>query len=133
MSDDLPAEVRRLNWGWFGEPWPSGVCYDDDGRLREEMRKPFPTGEICLYCDVCFDEAAGDAGQAMPVYTIEGGAEVRHGHRECMLRTAVGSLAHLEGRCRCSGAPDPDSDDLGMTRRQEALAVWAWCQDHPVS
>ena len=32
--DDIPIEVRRESQGWFGEPWPSGVCYGD-GRLIE--------------------------------------------------------------------------------------------------
>ena len=46
--DDIPIEVRRENWGWFGEPWWSFICYDEDGRLIAEMEKPFPLGENCL-------------------------------------------------------------------------------------
>ena len=30
--DALPLKVRRENWGWFGEPWWSYVCYGEDGR-----------------------------------------------------------------------------------------------------
>jgi hypothetical protein len=119
--DDLPIEIRRANWGWFGEPWPSGICYDEDGRLIEEMRKPFPAGESCLYCVEPFDEGAGDSGQAMP-YSRADGMAVIHVHKECMMREVTGSVACLEGHHR--------HDESGQTRRQEALAVWAWVQEH---
>jgi hypothetical protein len=119
--DELPVEVRRDCWGWFGEPWPSFICYDEAGRLIAEMRKPFPAGEGCLYCGEPFDEAAGDSGQAMPFMKAGGTGEVRHVHKECMLREATGSVACLEGHHR---------HDTGQTRRQEALAAWAWVQEH---
>ena len=118
--DGLPIEVRRENWGWFGNPWPSGICYDDDGRLIAEMRKPFPIGEKCLYCGESFSEEAGDSGQAMPLMKV-GGAEICHVHKECMLREVTGSVACLEGHHR---------HDTGQSRRQEALAAWAWVQEH---
>ena len=120
--DDLPIEVRRANWGWFGaEPWPSGVCFDDDGRLRAEMRKPFPSGESCFYCGEEFDEEAGDSGQALPFSPERGVARIVHVHKECMLREVTGPLAHYEGRCRCYGG---SGETPGMTVRQEALEVW---------
>lgn len=120
--DDLPIEVRRANWGWFGKAWPSGVCYDEDGRLIAGMRKPFPAGEKCLLCDEAFDEVAGDSGQAFPCHTTEG-SSIRHAHKECSLRNVTGSVACLEGHHR---------HETGQTRRQEALAVWAWVQEHGV-
>jgi hypothetical protein len=120
--DDIPIEIRRANWGWFGEPWPSGVCYDDDGRLIEEMRKPFPAGETCLYCTELF--ADGDSGQAMPCGRADGASEIRHVHKECMLREVLGSMAHLEHRCRCYGGTDHDRSHA------DALAVWEWVQRH---
>jgi len=121
LHDELTTEVRRINWGWFGEPWPSGICYGDDGRLLEEMRKPFPAGENCLYCDEPFDEAAGDSGQARPLTGPSGRSEIRHVHKECGLREVTGSVACLEGHHR---------HDTGQSRRQEALAAWAWVQEH---
>jgi hypothetical protein len=116
--DDLPAEVRRANWGWFGDPWWSFVCYDEDGRLIEEMRKPFPAGEHCLLCDAEFAE--GDSGQAMPAVTTAAGTTIRHVHKECQLMNVTGGLAHLEGRCSCHGGGGTPA----MTLRQEALEVW---------
>lgn len=119
--DDLPIEVRRANWGWFGDPWPSFICFDEAGRLIEEMRKPFPAGESCLLCGEEFDEAAGDSGQAMPAITADGGAQIRHVHKECGFMNVIGSLAHFEGRCSCRGG---DGGGTGLTARQEALEVW---------
>jgi len=119
--DTLPVEVRRANWGWFGDPWPSGVCYDDDGRLLEEMRKPFPAGEKCLYCKELFDEDAGDSGQAMPFVPDGGSVTITHVHKECMMRQATGSVACLEGHHR---------HETGLSYRQEALAAWSWVREH---
>jgi hypothetical protein len=125
--DTIPAEARRASWGWFGEPWWSHTCYDEDGHLIGEMRKLFPAGEDCLYCAEPFDEAAGDSGQAQPCLTTEC-TLIRHVHKECLMRQGVGGLAHLEGTCSCQGGTDYAAP--GMTNRQEALAVWAWVQEH---
>jgi hypothetical protein len=118
--DDLPIEVRREQWGWFGEPWWSYVCYDEAGGLIEEMRKEFPAGESCLLCEEPFDQAAGDSGQATVAVTTEG-ARIAHVHKECQFRNVVGGLAHHEGRCSCHGGT---TETPGMTLRQEALEVW---------
>ena len=111
-----PIEVRRAAYGWFGDPWPSGICFDDDGRLLEEMRKPFPVGESCLLCGERFSEEAGDSGKAMP-----SDAGIVHAHKECLFMNVVGPLAHHDGRCRCHGG---STETPGMTYRQEALEVW---------
>lgn len=115
--DDIPIETRRLNWGWFGDPWPSGICYDDDDRLREEMRKEPPVGEDCVLCGEPIEP--GQSGQAMPHLTATGPV-VRHVHRECMLREVLGPPEHLDGRCVCR---DPDRPERSY--REEALELWA--------
>ncbi len=119
--DRIPIETRRENFGWFGEPWWSYVCFDESGRLIEEMRKPFPTGESCLYCREQFDEAAGDSGTATVAVTTEG-TTIRHVHKECQFRQVAGGLAHQEHRCHCYGGDGNGTQ--GMTLRQEALEVW---------
>jgi hypothetical protein len=75
-------------FGWFGEPWPSVICYNDNGQLDEEMRKPFPIGESCLYCKHIFDEEAGDSGKAIP--DVNG--NISHAHKECLLYEILGSM-----------------------------------------
>jgi hypothetical protein len=119
--DNIPVEVRRERWGWFGEPWPSGTCLNDDGTLRADMRKPFPSGESCLYCGEPFSEEAGDSGQAMP-FGSAGGLRIVHVHKECQFRQVAGGLAHHEGRCHCHGGDGEGTP--GMTLREEALEVW---------
>jgi hypothetical protein len=128
--DDLSIERRRECWGWFGQPWPSGICYDDDDRLLEEMRKPFPAGEVCLHCEEPFDEARGDRGQAMPFVGEGGRMSIIHVHIECSMRQVVGPLAHLEKRCRCYGGTDHASP--GMTEREEAIEVWNRWTKRPI-
>lgn len=125
MSDyyeNIPLEVRRHNWGWFGAPWPSGICEKDDepGVYDYDMQKPTPVGERCIGCDEEFVE--GDQGTAIPSMEEDGVARVRHQHRECGLRAVMGPLAHLEKRCRCFGGPGNDTP--GLTAREEAVAVW---------
>ena len=120
-GDDLA--IRKELHGWFGEPWDSSVCYDD-GHLLTELRIDVPLGQECLGCGERF--AATDSGTAIPVVTASG-AEMHYEHRECALRQEVGSLAHLEGRCACRGGT---AGDEGRSRREEALRVWAWVQEH---
>lgn len=117
--DEMPPEVRREMWGWFGPPWWSYVCYDENGLLIEEMRKPFPHGEACLLCGVPFEP--GDSGQASPVVRERGPAEIRHVHTECQYMSVTGSLAHHQRRCSCYGG---DGGTPGLSYRAEAVAVW---------
>lgn len=117
--DDLPVEVRRENWGWWGEPWPSGVCYDDDGTLLENMRKLVPEGEKCFYCDEPIDST--HSGTSMPFHGTEG-SRIVNVHKECMLRNVLGSPEHLTGHT---------GKHAGMTAREEALWVWNWVAKHP--
>jgi len=120
--EDIPVEIRRESFGWFGVPWWSFVCFDEAGKLIEEMRKPFPAGESCLYCGEPFSEEAGDSGQAMPCIKGDGTMEIRHAHKECGFRSVAGGLAHHEGRCHCHGGEGNGTP--GMTLREEALEVW---------
>lgn len=116
------AASYREAFGWFGEPWDSGVCYDDDGTLRSDVHKTFPAGESCFYCGEPFSEEAGDSGKAMPCTTADGTARIVHVHKECMLREVIGPLAHHEGRCHCHGGEGNGTP--GMTLREEAIEVW---------
>jgi hypothetical protein len=105
--DDLPVEVRRASQGWWGEPWPSGICYDDDGRLIGEMQKPVPVGAECMGCGETIRE--GDRGKTCGGWPGgDGIMRPAEWHRECLMMTTVGSPASV----------------AGMTRREEALAAW---------
>jgi hypothetical protein len=133
--DDMPVEVRRMNWGWWGEPWPSGVCLKQDENGADilpyewdwDMNVPVPLGEKCFDCGDEIKE--GDQGQRMP-YGGSDGLRIVNSHKECLLRNVMGPLAHLEKRCRCYGGTDHDTP--GLTKRQEAQAVWNWIKEHGI-
>jgi hypothetical protein len=41
-------------------------------------------------------------------------------HRECGIRTVMGSMAHLEKRCSCYVPGSIEGDDPGLTKREAA-------------
>jgi hypothetical protein len=45
-----------------------------------------------------------------------------------LFRAVAGSVAHLERRCGCFVAGSTEGDPPGMTKRQAALAAWAYWQ-----
>lgn len=118
--DNASPEVARANYGWFGEPWPSSICYLDNGELNTAMRLPVPAGETCLHCEETIDVV--HSGKAMPCLAPDDGVIIRYVHKECLVVMMAGSLAHHDRRCRCFGGTDVGTE--GMTARQEALAVW---------
>lgn len=134
--DNMPVEVRRYNWGWFGDPWPSGICYKTDPETGADlfpyewdwdMQREFPTGKFCFWCHEHFQE--GDSGSSMPSMAADGSTEIIFQHKECSLRQVLGSYKHLTGNCPGDGSCHSEPDD-GMTLREDALAVWEWSHTH---
>lgn len=50
-------------------------------------------------------------------------------HLECHLRIGMGDVAHLEGRCICSGGQPRDTDHYD-TYRESAKATLQWLLDN---
>ena len=44
-------------------------------------------------------------------------------HRECAIRQACGSVAHLEKRCGCYVEDSEEGDPPGMSKREAAFAA----------
>lgn len=110
--------MSDLHETFFGEAWPSAIC----GLLEPG---PTPVGEECMFCDEAIVD--GDRGSWMQAVSMtdQGPAPCWHpAHRECQLRSVVGGLAHLAGRCSCQGGPGPTPEEKAMSEREEALAVW---------
>ena len=122
---DLTNFTHKEAFGWFGDAWPSYVCYDDTGRELTEMNIPVPVGDSCFWCNEMFVQ--DDQGKAMPYHNGEA-TRIVYVHKECMLREVMGPLAHLEKRCMCYGGTDHETP--GFTARQEAQAVWNWVAEH---
>lgn len=78
------------------------------------MRTSFPVDEDCLFCGEPLAES--DSGGSMPSLFADGAWIVRHFHKECGLRDALGSVECMRGN---------HSHNTGKTYRQEALELWA--------
>jgi hypothetical protein len=78
-------------------------------------------GRLCGFCALAFEE--GDRGVVIPA-VLEGGqlGTVAY-HRECFLRTTVGSPFHQLGKCSCHGGENFQPVNPAE-RRAEALAAW---------
>jgi hypothetical protein len=115
---------------WFGESWDAPMC-------EPGAHAPTPVGVLCMSCEEPIEE--GDRGVMMPqggldelaarldplglvtVGSVRGVAQ----HLECQLRSVLGSVGHIEGRCSCVGGDFEDPP--GLTPREAAIAaVAAW-------
>lgn len=79
---------------YFGRRWDA-PAFDD------AIEIPTPVGQLCLWCGEPIE--AGDNGSTMGSPT-----GVQPVHLECFLRSLLGDVPHLEGRCLCSGGGDHD-------------------------
>lgn len=84
-----------------------------------------PIGKPCDWCEEIF--IAADRGVSVPRLNIviagrEEDEETRaYYHFNCFLRSIIGSVAHLEGKCTCCGGSSHEPP--GLTRRQAADAA----------
>jgi len=98
---------------WFGEPW--------DAPLNEECeRQATPVGELCLRCEEPIESWA--SGVTM-VCIDAAGATRRPQHLECFIRSSVGSMGHLLGRCSCHGGHEEDPPDLSVRDAARAAVL----------
>jgi hypothetical protein len=131
VGGDFRLVVAGL-WGhgvmtlvYFGERWDAPVF---DGVIARQV--PTPIGKTCLFCQE--EIAEGDRGfvQAGVTPLTRRGKTTGHQiaslyvHRECQLRSVLGGLEHLEGRCEYTGHCHVLREAAGRTIRQDALAVW---------
>lgn len=104
---------------WFGPTW--------DAPVNEGPHVPTPVGQLCLWCTEAIED--GDAGVVMPcVREMGAAATLEPEHRDCFIRSTIGSLGHLRGQCSCYGGDQEDPP--GMTMREAATAavneLWAY-------
>lgn len=82
----MSRPVRHFG-GYFGEPWPSGIC--DDG-----TRVDTPVGEPCADCDELI--ADDDQGSFMGNGVWPDRPALVPVHKECALRAVLGGIGHHE-------------------------------------
>ncbi len=86
-----------------------------------------PVGETCL---LCTEPVAGDdSGIVTPYMDARGQTRRSPIHIECHLRSVLGSVPHLEGRCSCVTGRKAD-DRTSQSYRQEARDTVTWLKQH---
>ncbi len=83
----------------------------------EGTQVPTPVENECLWCKEGFAE--GDAGMAIP--SGMDGSFVYY-HKDCFLRTILGSLGHQRKQCSCFGGTLEDPQGVSL-REAATLAV----------
>lgn len=94
-----------------------------------------PVGTICLHCRELIEP--GDSGfvfrghgfpEALTIDPLPmGDGSYVVEHRECHLRSVIGSVAHVQKRCSCYVLGADETDPPELTKRQAArLAVELW-------
>lgn len=100
---------------YFGEHWGAPIITDSE-------QIPVPDG-ICGFCFEEFKE--GDQG----IVYVTGLAQ----HKECNLRVVTGGINCVSGTCASCGDGSGDhGDPEGMTKRESAIAVWAWVEENGI-
>ena len=104
---------------YFGEPW-------DVPATEGQPHVDTPVGVPCGGCTVPIED--GDRGFMLGCVRLDGDQQpynsVEPWHRECLMRSTVGSPAHLDGRCTCHGGPGGEGSQTPVQVRAEAIEVW---------
>jgi hypothetical protein len=105
---------------FFGDRWDAPIV-----DLATRVVTPF--GEPCMFCAEPIEP--GDRGVLRLCVDLVDGETVtdtRPAHMECDLRSMLGDVEHLEGRCACN---DPAASSRpSKPFREQARDVVAWCE-----
>lgn len=104
---------------YFGEPWPAGLF---DGPTEQIQT---PIGYKCWYCTEEVKE--DDQGTFIITAALPDHPPVSPQHRECSLRSVLGGVNCLLGKC---DEPDHSPDPVGVSKREGALLAWEHLQTH---
>lgn len=115
---DAPQATEWPPNPYFGEPW-------DVPAVEGARQVPTPVGKPCAWCETTI--ADGDQGFLIPGALLGGNGKLHSSwqpwRRECLLRTVIGSPAHLDGMCRCHGGEEAQPQSPAE-KRVEAVEVW---------
>ncbi|HEY7195472.1 MAG TPA: hypothetical protein VH439_17145 [Gemmatimonadales bacterium] len=99
---------------WFGKSYRAPVYHSIE-------RTATPVGEDCSWCFERITE--GDDGFELPFASPLSDAKAIYYHRQCFLRTVLGSVSHIERLCSCFVSGSECSDPPGMSKREAATAA----------
>ncbi len=112
---------------YFGRKWDAAMF--DDGIWVKVDVEP---GQNCPFCYESI-EPDGDIGLiVLAVLRMSAPedhpcAELVPVHMECHVRSVMGNVEHLEGRCLCGGGDGHWPSPMPSPYRDEARAVIEWC------
>lgn len=79
--------------------------------------------ETCPHCNEPI--APGDtSGPIITRIGADGRVDCPRLHLECSMRSVIGSVGHLLGKCSCPGGTGEMDDPPGMTKREAAKAAY---------
>lgn len=99
------ASIEKV--GYQGRRW--------DAPMADDAVPADLSGRTCAWCD----EPITPGDDAMRLGST--------GHTECILRSTLGDVAHLERRCLCFGGTNHDEDG---TYREQSRRVVEWLVAH---
>lgn len=116
MTDQI-EEVRVY---YLGKKWDAPIT---DGAIEVDDRLASAFLQGTIPCDLCQEMLV--EGENILIMPNMGG------HTECIIRSMMGDVAHLEGRCSCPGSSDtPLPGEDAQTYRESSLAAVQWLVDH---
>lgn len=97
---------------WFGESWGASVCTPE-----RQVDNPaiHDTESTCAWCTEGMDVV--DTGFVLPIYDSNESAVY---HRNCYLRSVIGSVSHQRGQCSCFGGEEEDFGNLTLRQAADA-------------
>jgi hypothetical protein len=118
LDDTEPT--HRLDNKVFGPGMRSGEGYE---------AVPAPLGEKCMHCE----EPIGPEDQGFLIrHLCEHGSNHAPYHRECFMRSIIGSVSHQLRMCSCFEPGSTCGDDPRLTKRQaakESFQLYLWRQE----
>jgi hypothetical protein len=119
-------DLEKIETFYHGKKWDAPFM-DDAFLMPDQMWRfllsddtGFVVNKTCAFCgeELVFEDNAFMA------------PSFRQSHTECYIRSGMGDVAHLEGRCICSGEDRRTTEETNQTFREEALATVQWMLDH---
>lgn len=109
---------------YWGRKWDAPMT-DDSRELPTDVAEAMFNGEVVTRCPFCV-EPLGIEDDIFITPSIRS-------HLECNIRSAMGDVQHLEGRCLCSrgrGNEVTYDSDHYETYREGSKAALQWLIDH---
>lgn len=118
-QEQPPIIGERWPTYYWGRKWDAPVT--DDAILMDEA---LVDGLLPHPCDLCREAMTKEDN-----ILLTPGMST---HLECNIRSALGDVQHLEGRCICSRPGDPivHEDEKDQTYRESAKAAVQWLIDN---